>query len=93
MSDEVKNYGLYLNLAKCEVWWPEEPSGDMQAAYPDALSQKYTEGTLIVNAPLVSDVFMKRMLFEKVRSVLKTPFRNSCRLENSQVAFNQLNSV
>ena len=89
MSDEVENYGLHLNLAKCEVWWPQEPPGDLQAAYPDALSQKYTEGTLILNAPLGSDSFMKKPFFEKVQS-LKHIFEKAAALENSQVAFTLL---
>ena len=89
MSNEVENYGLHLNLAKCEVWWPEKPPNDLQTAYPDALSQKYTDRTRILNAPLRSNGFMKQMFFEKVQS-LKHLFEKVAALENSQVAFNLL---
>ena len=53
----------HLDLAKCKVWWPEEPPGDMQAAYTDELSQKYTKGTLLLNTPLGSEGFIMRRLF------------------------------
>ena len=86
MSDEVENYGLNSNLAKYEVWWPEEPPNVLQAVYPDALSQKYTDRTRILNAPLGSNGFMKQMFFEKVQS-LKRLFERVAALENSQVAF------
>ena len=44
-SNDVKASGLHLNLSKCHVWWPKEPTESAGATYPTELSQEYTEGT------------------------------------------------
>ena len=85
LSNDVKNRGPHLNLAKCEVWWPKEPPRDFQTACPDAVPQKYVEGTLILNAPLGSDHFMNMNTHECEAhifcesSILAISFRKGCR--------------
>ena len=37
-SDEIKAVGLYLNLSKCGIWWPHDPTEDIKAPYPAKFS-------------------------------------------------------
>ena len=59
LFNDVKASGLHLNLSKCHVWWPTEPTESARAAYPTEISQEYTAGTSILNAPLGTHAFME----------------------------------
>ena len=69
LSNDVKASGLHLNFSKCHVWWPKEPTESAKAAYPTELSQEYTEGTSILNAPLGTHGYMEENIVTKVKAL------------------------
>ena len=89
LSNDVKASGLHLNLSKCHVWWPKEPTESAKAAYPTELSQEYTEGTSILNAPLGTHEYMEDNIAAKVKT-LELLFEMVATLENAHVSFTLL---
>ena len=85
LSNDVKASGLHLNLYKCHMWWPKEPTESAKAAYPTELSQEYTEGTSILNAPLGTHEFMEDNSVTKVKA-LEPLFEMVATLENAHVS-------
>ena len=79
----------FLNLSKCHVWWPKEPTESAKAAYPTELSQEYTEVTSILNAPLGSHEYMEDNIVTKVQA-LEPLFETVATLENAHVSFTLL---
>ena len=89
LSNDVKASGLHLNLSKCHVWWPKEPTESAKAAYPTELSQEYTEGTQILNAPLGTHESMEDNIATKVKA-LESLFEMVASLEKAHVSFTLL---
>ena len=89
LSKDVKASGLHLNLSKCHVWWPKEPTESAKAAYPTELSREYTEGASILNAPLGTHECMEENIVTKVKA-LEPLFEMFVTLENAHVSFTLL---
>ena len=71
------------------MWWPKEPAESAKPAYPTELSQEYTEGTSILNAPLGTHEYMEDNIVTKVKA-LEPLFEMVATLENAHVSFTLL---
>ena len=89
LSDEVKRSGLHLNLSKCEIWWDLELSDNIKEAYPSEVSQRYNDGTFVLNAPIGSHRFMEDSIVQKVKA-LDPLFQEVSALESTHVSFTLL---
>ena len=89
LSDGIKRSGLHLSLSKCEIWWYHEPSDNIKEAYPSEVSQRYNDGTFVLNAPIGSHRFMEDSIVQKVKA-LDPLFQEVSALENTHVSFTLL---
>ena len=89
LSDGVKRSGMHVNLSKCEIWWDHEPSDKIKEAYPSEVSQRYNDGTFVLNAPIGSHRFMEVSIVQKVNA-LDPLFQEVSALENTHVSFTLL---
>lgn len=88
-SADATGRGLHFNLSKCKVWWPTPPHVIVQENYPSQLKQDYSEGTLILNAPVGSQPYMESYFTDHVRS-LQPLLDSIANLEDVHVAFQLL---
>lgn len=59
-SSEATTRGLHLAVPKCRIWRPTPPQESVQRLYPTELKQEYSEGTVVLNAPVGSTDFTKQ---------------------------------
>ena len=55
-----------FHVSKGEVWRPDAPTEQFMRSYVTEMSQKYTEGTLVLNAPASSHQFCKKCILKEV---------------------------
>ena len=84
--DDMRSRGFHLNLSKWELWWPESPLENVRSSYSDVLTQLYTDGILVLNAPVGSKEFCEASFTALVRS-LEPLLDDVAALENSHVSF------
>ena len=76
-SEEMKANVFHLNFPKRKEWWPVAPSAKvMNNNYPTEPSQRYTDGTLVLNAPIGPPKFCAVRIVEMVRA-LQLPARSN----------------
>ena len=76
-------------VSKCGLWCLEAPLENARSSYPDVLTQLYTDGTLVLNAPVGSKEFCEAYFTANVRS-LEPLLDDVAAPENSHVSFTLL---
>ena len=83
-SDEVKQKGLHLNMAKCEVWWP---SGDQSfPEFPPDVPRLKPDGVEVLKLPVGTDDYVASVVRKRVHKTIDLIQKLDC-LQDEHVEF------
>ena len=84
--------GLFLNLSKCELFWPSGISQSVLDKFPGEIEVCKEEGTELLGAPIsLSENFVQNFMVEKVNKVKKLHGKLT-QLRDSQMSYLLLKS-
>ena len=79
--------GLFLNLSKCELFWPSGISQSVLYKFPGEIEVCKEEGTELLGAPIsLSENFVQNFMVEKVNKVKKLHGKLT-QLRDSQMSY------